>query len=181
MQALELLMRLPLLCAAALALLPVLALPFAPATPLAPAAAVAAPILPPSDAASASPLVGTYDCQGVEPDGTPYRGVVQIIPHQGSYDVVWTFSSGQQYSGLGVVNGDVLAVSYYTNRPGIAAYKIESGDKGPRLQGQWTVVGAGKVFVETLTRVSREVSVPLPRATPEPRRPAPILRHLRPA
>jgi hypothetical protein len=174
-------MRLPLLAAAVITVLPALALPFAPASSVTTSSAMAAPVaLPPVEEAG-SPLVGTYDCQGVEPDGTPYHGLVQIIPNAGTYDVVWIFSSGQLYSGLGVVNGDVLAVSYFTNRPGVVAYKIEQGEKGPRLKGQWTVVGAGKVFNETLTRVSREVKRPEPAPRPETRQPQPILRHLRPA
>ena len=188
-------MRLPLLCAAAITVLPALALPFAPAASLATPAADAAPIVnpapPPEPPAAVVPsapapdsapaLVGTYECQGVEPDGTPYKGLVQIIPNRGSYDVIWIFASGQLYSGLGVVNGDVLAVSYFTNRPGVVAYKIENGEKGPRLQGQWTVIGAGKVFQETLTRMTEDVK-PL-EVLPQPqRRPAaPLLRHSRPA
>lgn len=175
-------MRLPFLCAAAMTALPVLAMPFAPAaTPSTSASAMAAPLAAPKAADPNAPLVGTYDCQGVEPDGTPYRGVVQIIPNAGTYDVIWIFASGQQYSGLGVVNGDVLAVSYFTNRPGVVAYKIETGDKGPRLQGQWTVVGAGKVFHETLTRVSEDVKRTEPAPKPQRQPPPRILRHLRPA
>ncbi len=158
-------MRLPLMSAAAMALLLVLA--FSAASPR------------PTTAEEATPLVGTYDCQGAEPDGTPYRGVVQIIGSAGLYEVVWVFHSGQQYRGFGVVNGDALAVSYYTNRPGVAAYKIERGDKGPKLTGHWTVAGAGAAFRETLTRLSVEVT-PLPRPEPPPA-PAPIIRHLRPA
>ena len=161
-------MRLPLLCAAIISLLPALALPLANASTTTPIAKEAE-----------APLVGTYDCEGVEPDGTPYHGIVSIIANEGTYEVIWTFSSGQQYAGLGVVNGDVLAVSYFTNRPGVVAYKIEAGEKGPRLQGQWTVVGAGAAFKETLTRMTREVKRPEPSA-PRPQ-PAPILRHLRPA
>lgn len=173
-------MRLSLLCAAIATILAALTLPLAPTPSVATSSATAAPLaVAPTDAAS--PLVGTYECQGVEPDGTPYRGVVEIIPNEGTYDVIWTFGSGQRYSGLGVVNGDVLAVSYFTNRPGVVAYKIEQGEKGPRLQGQWTMVGAGKVFHETLTRVTRDVKRPDPAPAPEPRRPAPLGRHLRPA
>jgi hypothetical protein len=157
-------MRLPLMCAVAMSLVPALVLPLAST----------------STATEAAPLTGTYDCQGVEPDGTPYRGIVQITPNRNTYDVLWIFATGQQYAGLGVLNGDVLAVSYFTNRPGVVAYKIENGDKGPRLQGQWTVVGAGAVFRETLTRVSREVKRPEP--PPQPRRnPTPFIGHLRPA
>lgn len=173
-------MRLSLLCAAIVAILAALTLPLAPTPSVATSAATAAPlaVAPPE---SASPLVGTYECQGVEPDGTPYRGIVEIIPNQGTYDVIWTFGTGQQYAGLGVVNGDVLAVSYFTNRPGVVAYRIEQGEKGPRLQGQWTMVGAGKVFRETLTRMTPDVKRPEARPEPQPRRPAPLGRDLRPA
>jgi hypothetical protein len=157
-------MRLPL-PALALALLPVL--PLSLASPSATAAAEAAP------------LVGTYDCQGVEPDGKPYRGLVQIIGRANLYEVVWIFGASQQYAGFGVVNGDALAVSYFTNRPGVVAYKIEKGEKGPKLTGHWTVAGAGASFRETLTRMSDKVT-PLPRPEPPPA-PAPIIRHLRPA
>jgi hypothetical protein len=172
--------------AVALTVLPALALPFAPSSPTTATAISSIPAatpLNPKGTGAEAPLVGTYECQGVEPDGTPYQGLVQITPNRGSYDVLWIFGSGQQYAGLGVVNGDVLAVSYFTNRPGVVAYKIEQTDKGPRLQGQWTVVGAGKVFQETLTRVTREVKRPERRERPNEPRPqaAPIMGHLRPA
>lgn len=174
-------MRLPLLCAAAITVLLALALPFAPTPSLSTSSATAAPATPPPAPDTTAPLVGTYDCQGVEPDGTPYHGVVQITANRGTYDVIWIFGSGQQYSGLGVVNGDVLAVSYFTNRPGVVAYKIEKGDKGPRLQGQWTVVGAGKVFYEILERVTKDVKRIEPPPQPEVRRPSPFMNRLRPA
>jgi hypothetical protein len=156
-------MRLPL-PAFALALLPVLPLTLSPSA---------------TTAAEAAPLVGTYDCQGVEPDGKPYRGLVQITGSANLYEVIWIFGTSQQYAGFGVVNGDALAVSYFTNRPGVVAYKIEKGEKGPRLTGHWTVAGAGASFRETLTRMSAKVTR-LPRPEPPPA-PAPIIRHLRPA
>jgi hypothetical protein len=160
--------------------IPALVLPLAPLSTLTTTTAVAAPVASPANAEDEALLTGTYDCQGMEPDGTPYRGLVQIVPNHGTYDVVWMFSSGQHYAGLGVVNGDVLAVSYFTNRPGVVAYKIEKRQAGPQLQGQWTVVGAGAVFRETLTRVTREVRQ-LEFAPPEQRRREPVSRYLRPA
>jgi hypothetical protein len=155
-------------------------LPLAPAAALATLAAMAFAASPSATtAAEAAPLVGTYDCQGVEPDGKPYRGLVQIVGSADLYEVIWIFGTGRQYAGFGVVNGDAMAVSYYTNRPGVVAYKIEQGEKGPKLTGHWTVVGAGASFRETLTRVSEKVTR-LPRPEPPPA-PAPIIRHLRPA
>jgi hypothetical protein len=173
-------MRLPLLCAAALTAIPALALPFATASTVSHGPARSKIMKVPVVAEADAPLTGTYDCQGVEPDGTPYRGLVQISPNRGTYDVVWIFESGQQYAGLGVVNGDVLAVSYFTNRPGVVAYKIEKSEKGSRLEGQWTVVGAGAVFHETLTRMTRDVKKPEPPARPRTDR-TPLTRYLRPA
>jgi hypothetical protein len=177
-RALEHAMKLSLVCAAAVTVLPALTLSFTPTSSHSASSATAAPMAPSGARESHEALVGTYDCQGVEPDGTPYQGIVQIIAHRGSYEVIWSFGSGQQYGGVGVVNGDVLAVSYFTNRPGVVAYKIEQGEKGPRLQGQWTVIGAGKVFHETLTRVTSEVRQMEPPPRPAP---TPIPRHLRPA
>jgi hypothetical protein len=185
--ALEPSMRFSLLSAATLAVLAALILPLPPAASLTTSSAAAAPVAPPRgtgetpDAGRDAPLVGTYECQGVEPDGTPYKGIVQIIPNDGTYEVVWTFATGQQYAGLGVVNGDVLAVSYFTNRPGVVAYKIEQAERGPRLQGQWTMMGAGKVFHETLTRMTREVSRRETAPEPEPKPRAPMASYLRPA
>jgi hypothetical protein len=117
--------------------------------------------------ADADALDGTYLCEGKRPDGTPYHGTVAIVRHNGAYNVIWTVSSEEQYFGIGVLSGEVLAVSYFGGIPGVVAYKVERQDGNPRLVGQWTVANAGgHLFSETLTRLSREVALP----TPPPRR-----------
>jgi len=48
----------------------------------------------------------------------------------------------------------VLAVSYFSGLPGVAAYQIEDGS---RLVGEWTVAGAGgELFSETLIKMPAE-------------------------
>ncbi len=71
--------------------------------------------------------------------------------------------------GIGILSDNVFAVS--AGSPGVAVYHIEHGDKGRRLVGRWTAPGAGdRFFVETLSRLTREVTTPdMPRGAPSPR------------
>src|SRR5262249_34828676 len=111
-----------------------------------------------------------YACEGTGPNGQDYHGTVEIVRHENTYTIRWDFSSDEEYVGIGLINGDIFAVSYFGSVPGVVAYRIEQGEKGPRLVGQWTVVESpGRVFVETLTRMTTDVSDPLP-ARPRPSR-----------
>jgi len=98
---------------------------------------------------------GMYRSDGVNPNGTKYRGTVEIAKDDQTYLVRW-LSQQVTSVGIGIVRGDVLAVSYFTgNNIGIALYHIE---KGPRLIGEWTVLGSdGQRYPETLTKVGRDV------------------------
>jgi hypothetical protein len=127
------------------------------------------------DQKDAETLDGTYLCEGVRPDGTTYHGTVVIQRHNGAYQLMWSVGREEQYLGLGVLNGDVLAVSYFGGIPGVVAYKVDGGNRA-RLVGQWTVANAdGRLFGETLTRLSRDVT-----AAPPPERPARRARPLAP-
>ena len=99
-------------------------------------------------------LDGVYRSEGVNPDGTKYRGTVEIAKDDQTYLVRWLARQVTSI-GIGIVRGDVLAVSYYTGTNiGIALYHIE---KGPRLTGEWTVLGAdGQRYPETLTKMGRD-------------------------
>jgi hypothetical protein len=113
-------------------------------------------------------LDGVYRSEGVNPDGTKYRGTVEIAKDDQTYLVRWLARQVTSI-GIGIVRGDVLAVSYYTGTNiGIALYHIE---KGPRLTGEWTVLGAdGQRYPETLTKMGRDARQQnhkgLPGATP---------------
>jgi hypothetical protein len=114
-----------------------------------------------------SDLTGLYACEGIRPDGRVYRGLVEIVRHGTTYHISWFLPPGEQHSGLGVVSGNVLAVGYFGDLPGVVAYRIENGDGPIRLLGQWTAVAApGRVFIETLIAVPPDEYPPV--ATPQP-------------
>ena len=109
-------------------------------------------------------LDGVYRSEGVNPDGTKYRGTVEIAKDDQTYLVRWLARQVTSI-GIGIVRGDVLAVSYYTGTNiGVALYHIE---KGPRLTGEWTVLGADGVrYPETLTKMGRDARAEDPEALP---------------
>ena len=89
-------------------------------------------------------LSGTYRCKG-----PTYEGTVTISRQGDAYRVSWSIGR-ERYSGVGLVQGDVLAVAYYGEMRGIVAYRIE--DSG-QLVGRWTTVAnPGAVSTETLTK-----------------------------
>ena len=120
-----------------------------------------------------SDLSGLYACEGTNPDGSPYSAVVEIVKRQDTYLVRWTQENDEQVMGVGIQQDGVLAVSYFGGAPAIVVYSV-TGDG--RLDGQWTMGGAGRLFKETLTKVSAaEVeSKPAKPARPvKPAKPAP--------
>jgi hypothetical protein len=123
--------------------------------------ALAGPAFAAPDKAPESNLVGIYSCEGTNPDGKTYAGIVQIIKHGDSYLVRWTMPDESQVLGIGILNGGTLSVSYYGGTPSIVVYAIENG----KLTGTWTAVGAdGELFTETLTK--------MPEGAPRPPKPA---------
>lgn len=92
-------------------------------------------------------LTGIYRCKGPTYDGTV------TISHQGdAYRVNWTIGTRERYSGLGLVQGDVLAVAYYGRVQGLVVYRLEVDGQ---LIGRWTTTGKpGVVEIETLTRLT---------------------------
>jgi len=102
-------------------------------------------------------LTGTWRAEGTNPDGRPYRSVVQIEQDGDTYLLRWLEREGLPVGvGIGMVRGEWLSVSYLSGRQlGVVVYQIE---KGPTLTGQWTVLGAdGTLYPETLTRIGVSV------------------------
>ena len=121
-----------------------------------PAATFAA--LPQQDAGSTSAntaaVPGIYACMGMLPDGSPYTGRVAIARTGETWQVVWLLDSGEQYFGIGVITDDVLAVTYFSDVPGIVAYHIVRDGSDVQLTGDWTMPQAeGRRGRETLVRV----------------------------
>jgi|SRR5687768_12291530 hypothetical protein len=115
-----------------------------------------------SDAAPAAPpdLVGTYRCDGKNPDGSAYRGIVEIAKVRDTFRVKWTLDDSAVI-GVGIFSNDVFAVSYFGGAPAVVVYKLN----GTNLVGEWTMGGIeGAVYTETLTKTSSEAPTPeLPR------------------
>ncbi len=123
-------------------------------------------------ARSAEPpeLSGVYRCDGANPDGSPYRGVVEIAKNHDTFHVRWSFPDGRSAFGVGFVRSNALSVSYFgSGIAGLAIYKIEENEQ---LVGEWTVAGAdGTVYTETLTKMSDDYHAPANRDSDKPRGP----------
>src|SRR5687768_2504967 len=105
-------------------------------------------------------LIGVYRCNGMNPDGTAYEGVVEISALKNTFRVRWTMDDGS-IIGVGIFSNGVFAVSYFGGAPAVVVYKLD----GTNLVGEWTMGGIeGAVYKETLTKTSSEAPTPeLPR------------------
>ena len=109
-----------------------------------------------SNAAPAGPadLVGVYRCDGMNPDGSAYRGVVEIAKVRETFRVKWTLDDSA-VMGVGIYSNNILAVSYFGGAPAVVVYKVDVD--GTKLVGEWTMGGIeGSVYTETLTKTSSE-------------------------
>lgn len=112
-------------------------------------------------------LAGVYVCDGVNPEGNPYRGVVEVTKMGDIYHLRWTFPQSDDAAlGIGIASNGVLAVSYYGSATaGVVVYKVGDGKK---MEGKWTVAGAdNQVYKEVLSRLPNH-----PRPQSEPSKPA---------
>jgi hypothetical protein len=112
----------------------------------------------PLSAESEPNLDGWYVAEGFDTDGTPYRALVALRRDAQSYRVTMFMSQPSEATepelaaiGVGLQDGSILAVNYYTpDHARLAVYRIEGG----RLIGQWILVGGdGTAHAETLTRI----------------------------
>lgn len=99
-------------------------------------------------------ISGYYDCEGQQSDGKKYNGVVVIQKRNEAYVVSWIIPGNPSFTGIGVRQGNLLAVSWAMMQgekkfiQGVNFYKIEPG---PRLAGRWaSLPGNGVLQWETL-------------------------------
>jgi hypothetical protein len=104
-------------------------------------------------------ITGYYTCRGVDGKGGSYTGIAVISKLKEVYVVQWTIGVGSAFIGLGIRQGETLAVSWAMPGDkagvvrGINLYRIEPG---PRLSGQWaTLPGNGMINTETLSLLKR--------------------------
>ena len=98
-------------------------------------------------------IAGKYTITGTNPNGSTYRGALEVIEHGDVYQFRW--NAGNQYDGVGVVNGDVVAVAF-ANGPngtgcGVVDYNIQ-GDGS--LIGRWGYWGKDEAGTENATRTN---------------------------
>ena len=114
-------------------------------------------------------LSGVYRCNGMNPDGTAYQGIVEISKLRNTFRVRWTMDDGS-IIGVGIFSNGIFAVSYFGGAPAVVVYKLD----GTNLVGEWTMGGIeGAVYKETLTKTdgaAPALPVPGPREPGRERR-----------
>lgn len=97
-----------------------------------------------------STLAGAHAFEGVNPDGTPYRGEVVVTIKGPVYEVRWTVGE-QQTIGIGLLlHADHVAVAFGVNEtPGVAVYDLTGQDV---VTGRWGQLPVEKIGVEDLKR-----------------------------
>ncbi len=99
-------------------------------------------------------ICGYYRCEGDNPDGRKYRGVVRIEKNHDAYSVTWLTAPNETGTGIAIRKRNQLSVSCLTRSPegaaiAVVVYEIQVG---PRLVGRFTELGGnGTIRTETLT------------------------------
>lgn len=95
-------------------------------------------------------ISGTYNIvRGVSPDKSTYQGTVDIINHQGVYELIWRIPGIPMDLGVGIVIDNILCAglsAVNSSGIGIVVYKVEKG----RLKGQWATFGSSAIGKEIL-------------------------------
>lgn len=98
-------------------------------------------------------IAGKYNVNGTNPNGSTYKGTLEVIPHGDVYQFRW--SAGNQSDGVGVINGDVVAVAYASGANGKGCGVVDYNINGDgSLDGKWGYWGTDESGTETATRTS---------------------------
>jgi hypothetical protein len=98
---------------------------------------------PPAD------IAGTYSVTGTNPDGSAYEGALTVTTRGSVYQFSW--ATGNDYEGVGVVDGNTVAVGWGGPECGAVLYRM--ADDGS-LQGQWALYENESAGTETARRVT---------------------------
>ena len=92
---------------------------------------------------------GTYDFEGVELDGSAYKGTLQIVKSGDVYELNYTFEDGSTQVGSAVGDDSFLAYGYGDEGElGVGLMTAKDG----KWEGIWTRVGASKMSIENWTK-----------------------------
>src|SRR5258705_10737152 len=98
-------------------------------------------------------IAGEYAVAGTNEDGSPYRGELDVIKHGDVYQFRW--HAGQQYDGVGIQNGKVIAVAFAQGANGkgcgVVSYQILADGT---LDGAWGYWGVNERGTERAQRTS---------------------------
>lgn len=93
-----------------------------------------------------SDVAGTYSVDGKGVDGSSYKGDLEVKKRDAVYQFSWKVGL-ENYDGVGVQNGDKVAVAYTTGTDGkgcgAVIYKIGAGDTLEGKWGEWGVNQSG--------------------------------------
>ena len=98
-------------------------------------------------------IAGQYAITGTNPNNTMYRGALAVIEHGDVYQFHW--NAGVQYDGVGVVNGNVVAVAFANGNDGTGCGVVDYNIQGDgSLVGRWGYWGKDEAGTENATRTS---------------------------
>ena len=100
--------------------------------------------VPPAD------IAGDYAVTGSNENGSPYKGTLTVIKHGDVYQFRW--NTGKDYDGVGVPNGNVIAVAFTSgaNGKGCGVVSYQLLDDGT-LDGKWGYWGVDESGTEKAT------------------------------
>lgn len=98
-------------------------------------------------------IAGDYGVTGTNPNGSLYRGALKVIKHGDVYQFRW--EAGNQSDGVGVTNGEVVAVAFTGGNNGkgcgVVSYQLLADGT---LDGKWGYWGVNEMGTEKATRTS---------------------------
>ncbi len=108
-----------------------------------------APATTAKPATAVEPTVeGSYRVEGLNPDGTPYTGTLDLQKKGEIFSAMWQ-AGDIKFSGVGLKEDSVLSVTYFPKaKPRAAVYKISPG----KLDGRWIAYGDSLVGKEVGTK-----------------------------
>jgi len=103
--------------------------------------------------APAPNIAGKYNIIGSNPNGSAYKGTLEVIAHKDVYQFRW--NAGTQYEGVGIQNANIVAVAYANgeNGKGCGVVDYDIRDNGA-LEGKWGYWGTDEAGSESATRSS---------------------------
>jgi hypothetical protein len=98
-------------------------------------------------------ISGNYDVAGTNENGAAYQGQLQVLKHGSVYQFRWL--AGNQYDGVGIINGNTIAVAYTDGADGtgcgVVSYRTLANGT---LDGVWGMWGVNQSGTERAVRAS---------------------------